>query len=150
MVQMPAMNTPQFGLGEEPHARKAQPVPPIYQPEVAADAILFASHNDRREIYVGLPTVEAIVGDKFFAGILDYYLGRNGVEAQQTSEQKDPAQPDNLFAPVPGDHGAHGTFDQQSRSWSPQLWADEHRNILTLGLLSLIALSCAAFIGRKK
>ncbi|MEO8352564.1 MAG: SDR family oxidoreductase [Chthoniobacteraceae bacterium] len=149
MVQMPAMNTPQFGWVKSRLPKKAQPVPPIYQPEVAADAIVFASHNDRREIYVGLPTVEAIVGDKLFPGLLDHYLGWTGVKGQQTSEPRDPDAPANLWQPVPGDHGAHGTFDARSRSWSPQLWTDKHRGALAIGALAVIVAGCAAYFGRE-
>ena len=127
MLQMPAMNTPQFGWVKSRLPNKAQPVPPIYQPEVAADAIVFASHNDRREIYVGLPTVEAIVGNKMFPALLDHYLARTAFKGQQTNERRDPGRPDNLYKPVPGDHGPHGTFDSRSRNVSPQLWTDKHR-----------------------
>ncbi len=148
MVQMPAMNTPQFGWVRSRLPHKAQPVPPIYQPEIAADAILLASRNERREIYVGLPTVEAIVGDKLFPGLLDHYLARTGVEGQQTAELKDPNQPENLYQPVPGDHGAHGTFDARSRDFSPQLWTAKHRGALALGVLALVAAGCSAFFSR--
>ncbi|MBA2744354.1 MAG: SDR family oxidoreductase, partial [Chthoniobacterales bacterium] len=108
MVQMPALNTPQFGWVKSRLPRKAQPVPPIYQPEVAADAIVYASHHPRREYCVGLPTVAAIAGDKIAPGLLDHYLANNGYEGQQTSEPEDRDRPDNLFQPIPGDHGAHG------------------------------------------
>jgi NAD(P)-dependent dehydrogenase (short-subunit alcohol dehydrogenase family) len=150
MIQMPAMNTPQFGWVKSRLPNKAQPVPPIFQPEVAADAILFASHHDRREIYVGLPTVEAIVGNKIFPGLLDHYLAWTGIDGQQTGERKDPNQPDNLFEPVPGDHGAHGTFDDRSQNWSPQLWANKHRGALALGALGLFIAGGAAYIRRKR
>ncbi len=149
MVQMPAMNTPQFGWVKSRLPKKAQPVPPIYQPEVAADAIVFASHHDRREIWVGMPTVKAVVGNKIFPGLLDHYLAWTGISGQQTSEDKDPARPDNLFQPVPGDHGAHGTFGDRSRSFSPQLWTDKHRDALGLGLLALAAAGCAALFAKK-
>lgn len=149
MVQMPAMNTPQFGWVRSRVPRKAQPVPPIYQPEVAADAIVFASHHDRREIYVGLPTVQAIVGDKLFPGLLDHYLAHTGIEGQQTSEPKDPDQPENLYQPVPGDHGAHGAFDARSRRWSPQLWAEKHRGALGIGLIALLAAGCVSVFARE-
>ena len=139
MLQMPGMNTPQFGWVKSRLPNKAQPVPPIYQPEVAADAIVFASHNDRREIYVGLPTVEAIVGNKMFPALLDHYLARTAFKGQQTNERRDPGRPDNLYKPVPGDHGPHGTFDSRSRNFSPQLWTDKHRGALALGFLGLVA-----------
>jgi len=149
MVQMPAMNTPQFGWVRSRMPNKAQPVPPIYQPEVAADAIVFASHHDRREIYVGLPTVEAVVGNKLFPGLLDHYLGRTGFDSQQTKEPKDPDQPDNLFHPVPGDHGAHGSFDSRSSNTSLQLWTDKHRTFLGICGLGLL-LSVATTLFRRK
>ena len=149
MVQMPAMNTPQFGWVRSRMPNKAQPVPPIYQPEIAADAIVFASHHDRREIYVGLPTVEAVVGNKLFPGLLDHYLGRTGFDSQQTNEPKDPDQPDNLFHPVPGDHGAHGSFDSRSSNTSLQLWTDKHRTFLGICGLGLL-LSVATTLFRRK
>ena len=130
MVQMPAMNTPQFGWVKSRLPRKGQPVPPIYQPEVAARAIIWAASHNRCEIYVGWPTVEAIVGNKIAPGWLDAYLARTCYEAQMTDQPEDPRRPDNLWQPVPGDHGAHGTFDCRSRSSSWQLWADLHRDWL--------------------
>ncbi|EDY20889.1 short-chain dehydrogenase/reductase SDR [Chthoniobacter flavus Ellin428] len=149
MVQMPAMNTPQFGWVRSRMPNKAQPVPPIYQPEVAADAIVFASHHDRREIYVGLPTVEAVVGNKWFPGLLDHYLGRTGFDSQQTNEPKDPDQPDNLFHPVPGDHGAHGSFDSRSCNTSLQLWTDKHRTFLGICCLGILLSMVTALLPRK-
>jgi NAD(P)-dependent dehydrogenase (short-subunit alcohol dehydrogenase family) len=137
MVQMPAVNTPQFGWVKSRLPRKAQPVPPIFQPEVAAEAIYFAAHNPRREFYVGLPTVKAIVADKIAPALVDHYLARTGYDSQQYDGAEDPNRPDNLWQPVPGDHGAHGTFDSRARSWSPQLWASEHCTALTLGVLAL-------------
>ena len=147
MVQMPAMNTPQFDWVKSRLARKAQPVPPIFQPEVAADAVLYAAHSHRREVYVGGPTVEAIVGDKIAPGLLDHYLGATCVEAQQTNEQEKPGRPDNLWQPVDNeqDHGAHGRFDSRSRNFSAQLWANKNRNWLALILLGFIGAVCASF-----
>ena len=119
MVQMPALNTPQFGWVKSRLKHKAKPVPPIFQPEVGARAIYWAAHHGRRELYVGWPTVEAIVANKLVPGALDQYLGRTGFRSQQTSEREDPGRPDNLWNPVPGDHGAHGPFDAlaHERSW---------------------------------
>ena len=110
MVQMPALNTPQFGWVKSRLPRKAQPVPPIFQPEVAAEAIVWAAHHDRRSLMVGWPTVEAIVGNKIAPGLLDAYLARTCFDAQMTGEPEDPARPDNLWEPVDAepDHGAHG------------------------------------------
>ncbi len=127
MVQMPAMNTPQFSWVKSRLPRKGQPVPPIFQPEVAARAIVWAAFHDRREIAVGWPTVEAIVGNKVAPGWLDHYLARHGYDAQMTDEPEDPDRPDNLWHPVERDHGAHGTFDSRSRNGSWQLWLDLNR-----------------------
>src|ERR1051325_8281192 len=135
MVQLPAMNTPQFSWVKSRLPNKPQPVPPIYQPEIGADAVLFAAHHDRREMYVGYPTVEAITGDKISSGLADWYLARSGYDAQQTHEPVEPERRDNLWEPVPGDHGAHGTFDDRSSASSPQLWASKNRNWLALAEL---------------
>jgi len=97
MIQMPALNTPQFGWVKSRLPRKAQPVPPIFQPEVAARAIVYAADHARREIYVGLPTVETIVGNKIAPCLLDHYLARNCHDAQQTGAPEDPQRPDNLW-----------------------------------------------------
>lgn len=134
-VEMPAVNTTQFGWVKSRLPNKAQPVPPIYQPEVAADAILFAATHRRREIYVGFPTVEAVVGNKVAPALLDQYLGRNGFQSQQTDEPEDPNRPNNLFQPVPGDFGSHGTFDDQARKFSLQLWLDKYRYVIAGAVL---------------
>lgn len=126
MVQMPALNTPQFRWVKSRLKKKARPVPPIFQPEVGARAIYYAAHHDRREIYVGWPTVEAIISNKIAPGLLDRYLGRTGYASQQTSEPEDPGRPDNLWKPLAGDHGAHGVFDCQAKSNSYQTWANLH------------------------
>jgi NAD(P)-dependent dehydrogenase (short-subunit alcohol dehydrogenase family) len=129
MVQLPAMNTPQFEWVRSRLPRRAQPVPPIFRPEVAARAIVWASEHDRREIYVGAPTLEAILGNKMFPGMGDRYLARTGYGAQQTNEPEDPDRADNLFQPVDKekDYGAHGRFGARARGWSWQLWLTEHR-----------------------
>jgi NAD(P)-dependent dehydrogenase (short-subunit alcohol dehydrogenase family) len=137
MVQMPALNTPQFGWVKSRLPRKAQPVPPIFQPEVAAEAIYFAAHHPRREFSVGLPTVTAVLGDKIAPGLLDHYLARTGYESQQFDGAEDPNRPNNLWQPLPGDHGAHGAFDARARSWSPQLWTSEHRTWIGMAALAL-------------
>lgn len=148
MVQMPALNTPQFGWVKSRLAGKAQPVPPIYQPEIAADAIVHASHHPRREILVGVPTVAAIAGDKLAPGPLDHYLARSGYEGQQTSEPEDPNRANNLLAPVPGDHGAHGTFDRRAWSVSPQWWANKNRAAVGL-IASALAFGAAVLYRRS-
>jgi hypothetical protein len=113
--------------------RKPQPVPPIYQPEVAADAIVWAAHHYRRQWYVGGTTAVSIAADKIVPGLFDHYLGRQGYEAQQYDGRADPNRPNNLFEALPGDYGAHGDFDERSSSWSIQLWLSRHRPWLVLG-----------------
>jgi NAD(P)-dependent dehydrogenase (short-subunit alcohol dehydrogenase family) len=141
MVQMPALNTPQFRWVKSRLPHKAQPVPPIFQPEVAADAVYFAAHHPRREILVAYPTVKAVIGNKISPAFADWYLSRNGYTSQQTGEPKED-RPDNLWQPVDDskDHGAHGVFDDRARSWSPQLWLDTHRNWVALAGAGLAAL----------
>jgi NAD(P)-dependent dehydrogenase (short-subunit alcohol dehydrogenase family) len=142
MVQMPAMNTPQFSWVKSRLPRKPQPVPPIYQPEVAAEAVYHAAHHYRREWYVGGSTVVAITGTKMFPGLGDWYLGRTGYDSQQYDGAADPDRPNNLYDPLPGDHGAHGAFDARATSRSFQLWADENREWLTAAGLGLAAVIC--------
>jgi NAD(P)-dependent dehydrogenase (short-subunit alcohol dehydrogenase family) len=147
MVQMPALNTPQFGWVKSRLPHKAQPVPPIFQPEVAATAIVYAADHNRREVYVGWPTVKAIVADKLASGVLDHYLAKTGYQAQQTGEPADPNQLHNLWAPVDDteDHHAHGVFERRAHAWSSQLWANTHRGWLALagaGILGAIAATC--------
>jgi len=150
MVDLPALNTPQFGWVKSRLPRKAQPVPPIFQPEVAAQAIVYAADHDRREVYVGWPTVKAIVGDKIAPGLLDHYLAKNGYTAQQTNEPADPGCPYNLWAPVDDaeDHGAHGVFDNRARSWSLQLWANTHRGLLAATAAGLM--TAAGALARRR
>ena len=152
MVQMPALNTPQFGWVKSRLPRQAQPVPPIFQPEVAAEAIVWASRHDRRSLMVGWPTVEAIVGNKLAPGWLDAYLARTCYDGQMTGEPEDPSRPDNLWEPVDHDrdHGAHGTFDGRARSSSWQLWADMHRGWLALAGVGLAALMVAAILKERR
>ena len=150
MVQMPALNTPQFDWSKSRLPNKAQPVPPIYQPEIAAEAIVFASKNKRREIYVGMPTVVAIMGNKLLPGVGDWYLGKFGVLSQQTSEKADPAQPNNLYEPVGGDPGAHGRFDDRAASHSPQLWTNLHRDWVVGGALAGLAALVGVFLSANR
>jgi NAD(P)-dependent dehydrogenase (short-subunit alcohol dehydrogenase family) len=127
MVQLPAVNTPQFGWVKSRLPNKSQPVPPVFQPEVAAAAIVFAATHNRREMWVGGPTVSAVLGNKLAPGLLDRYLAETGYEAQQTDEPEDADRPHNLWTSVNEDRGAHGTFDEQARRRSIQLWLDTHR-----------------------
>jgi NAD(P)-dependent dehydrogenase (short-subunit alcohol dehydrogenase family) len=130
IAQMPAVNTPQFSWVRSRLPRHPQPVPPIYQPEVAARGVVFAAdHPRRKEHWVGATTVATILGQRFAAPLLDRYLARTGYDAQQTSQPAPPGHPDNLWEPVdeaPGaDHGAHGEFDDRSHARSAQEWASE-------------------------
>jgi short-subunit dehydrogenase len=139
MVQMPALNTPQFGWVKSRLKYKAQPVPPIFQPEVGARAIYWAAHHSRREVYAGWPTVEAIVGNKLAPGLLDRYLGKTGFDSQQTSELEDPNRPNNLWEPLKGDPGAHGAFDRHARETSLELQASLGRRWIGAGLAAIAA-----------
>ena len=141
MIQLPAMNTPQFGWVRSRLPKKAQPVPPVYQPEVAAEAIFHMARHPRREMYVGWPTYEAIIGNKIAPGLADRYLARNGVESQQTDEPEDPGRPDNLDRPVDDvvDHGMHGTFGAIARPRSELLALDLHRGLVAGCVLGLAA-----------
>jgi short-subunit dehydrogenase len=140
MVQMPALNTPQFGWVKSRLPRKAQPVPPIFQPEVAARAIYYAAHHpERREYYVGFSTVKAIFGNKLFPSFADHYLARKGYDSQQHDGPEDPNRPNNLWQPVSGDHGAHGTFDERASSFSMEMWLEMNRKWLGAGLGLLAA-----------
>jgi short-subunit dehydrogenase len=147
MVQMPALNTPQFGWVRSRLPRKAQPVPPIFQPEVAAEAILYAAHHGRDELWVGLSAVKAIVGNRIMPRALDRYLARIGYDAQQTDELADPDRKDNLYEPLPGDAGAHGDFDDRSSDTSYQWWANTHRGLLLAGT-TVAGLTGAALLRR--
>jgi len=144
MVQMPAVNTPQFDwvLSRLPH--HAQPVPPIYQPEFAARAVLFAAdHPGRREYWVGSSTVGTLAANALAPGLLDRYLARTGFKSQQTERRQDPDAPVNLWDPADGadghDFGAHGDFDDTSHRNDPQLWASHHHGLLAAGAGGLLA-----------
>ena len=137
MVQMPALNTPQFGWVKSRLPRKGQPVPPIFQPEVAAEAIVWAAYSDRREINVGWPTTKAIIGNAFVPGFADHYLAKHGYDAQMIDEPEDPNRPNNLWQPLPGDHGAHGAFDDRATSRSIQLELNKKRRWVVAGAAAL-------------
>jgi NAD(P)-dependent dehydrogenase (short-subunit alcohol dehydrogenase family) len=140
MVQMPAVNTPQFSWVLSRLSRQAQPVPPIYQPEVAARAVVYAAdHPQRREYWVGETTAATLLVNAVAPGLLDRYLARTGFDSQQTDQQKPADQPANLWEPADGpdgrDFGAHGLFDDQSHARSPQVWASQHHGtVAALGI----------------
>ncbi len=137
MVHPPAMNTPQFGWMRSRLPREPQPVPPIFQPEIAAEAIVWAAAHGRREISVGGPTVAAIWGNKIAAGLFDRYLARTGYDSQQTNQPVDPNRRDNLWHPIAGDHGARGRFTSRSIDSSAQVWMNQH----------LVATAAAVLLG---
>jgi NAD(P)-dependent dehydrogenase (short-subunit alcohol dehydrogenase family) len=147
VAQMPAVNTPQFSWVRSRLPRHPQPVPPIYQPEVAARGVLFAAdHPKRRQYWIGASTAATIFANKFVPALLDRYLARTGFDSQQTGEQVSGDRPDNLYQAVDGqggrDHGAHGVFDSRSHARSAQVWLDEH----TAGL-SAVAVGAAVATG---
>jgi NAD(P)-dependent dehydrogenase (short-subunit alcohol dehydrogenase family) len=137
VVHMPALNTPQFGWVKSRLPKNPQPVPPIFQPEVAADAIYWAAHHRRRELWVGGSTVVAMVGQKIAPGFADWYLGKTGVDSQQTDAptRRDPRP--NLWEPLPGDHGAHGSFDSRASDRSLELTASKHKHWIWAASLAL-------------
>jgi len=147
MVQLPALNTPQFDWVLSRLPRTPQPVPPIYQPEVAARAVLWASEHDRGEVYVGGSTLGTIVANKLVPRLLDRYLARTGFDSQQTQEAADPNRPANLWQPVAGDHGAHGDFDSRAKARSAQWWLTSHRRAVVGAALGVAG---AVLVGRSR
>ena len=129
MVQLPALNTPQFDVVLSRLPRRPQPVPPIYQPEVAARAIVWAAAHRRREVWAGGSTAATLAANAVAPGLLERYLGRTGYDSQQTPEPDDHDRPSNLWQPPPGDRGAHGGFDLRAHHRSAQLWATTHRGL---------------------
>ena len=150
MVQLPALNTPQFDWVRARLPGRPQPLGAVYQPEVAARAIWFAAHARRKEVVVGAPALEAIAGDKLASGLLDRYLANTAVEGQYDNVPIGPGRTDNLFQPVPGDHGAHGRFSERARTRSPQLWASRHRGWLAGALAVGAATTLAMSVRRRR
>jgi NAD(P)-dependent dehydrogenase (short-subunit alcohol dehydrogenase family) len=150
MVQLSAFNTPQFQWGRTLLPCRPQPVPPIFQPEVAADGIHYAAHHQRRELWVGYPAVKAIIGNRLVPWLADRILAKQGYSGQMDDEPVPADRPDNLFEPVDHDFGTHGRFDDRSRSFSTQLWATTHRRIVAAGLFGAALLATQALlIGRR-
>ena len=148
MPQLPAVNTPQFTWGRNKLPRKAQPVPPIYQPELIAEAIYWAAHHRKRQLYIGGSTLAVIMGNKFFPGLGDWYLGRTAYDSQMREQPRDPNQPNNLFAPVDTteDYGAHGAFDDRSIDRSDEVWAAEHKGIVAGALAGIGGLAVGGLL----
>ena len=145
VVQMPAVNTPQFSWVRSKLPNKPQPVPPIYQPEVAARGVIYAAdHPERKQYWVGASTAATLLANRLAPALLDRYLARTGYDAQQTDQKADPGRPDNLWKPVDGadghDHGARGEFDDRSHDRSQQLWMSQHVGVV-------VAAACSAMIG---
>jgi NAD(P)-dependent dehydrogenase (short-subunit alcohol dehydrogenase family) len=151
MVQLPAVNTPQFDWALNRTGRRTQPVPPIFQPEVPARAIVFAAANPhRREVWVGFPTVKAIVGNALAPGLLDRYLAKAGYSGQLTDEPQPRDAPANLFKTVDGDVGAHGRFDERARAASWEMFTSRHRDAVAAGLLGLLFIGVVGVLrGRR-
>ncbi len=154
VVQMPAVNTPQFSWVRSRLPKHPQPVPPIYQPEVAARGVVFAAdHPRRRQYWVGGTTAATIVANRLAPALLDRYLARTGYRAQQTAQAVEPGRPDNLLQPIDGtdghDHGSRGAFDDRSHDRSPQLWMSQHAHV-SPGFLAGAAVIGAFLVGRLR
>ena len=144
MVQLPGLNTPQFNWGRAKLPKHPKPVPPIYQPEIAADAIYWAAHHRRRELWIGYSSVQAIVGSMIAPSLADRYLARNAFGGQQVEQMPlSGPRPGNLYEPRPALAATHGIFDRQAKSRSPQLWATTHRRLI-LGAAGAAAGAVAA------
>jgi hypothetical protein len=147
MVQLPAVNTPQFSWVLSRLPRHPQPVPPIYQPEVPARGILYAAeHPERREYWVGGTTAMTLLANAVAPGLLDRYLGATGFKGQQTDQPTDPHRPANLWEPADRDtdYGAHGVFDDRSHGQSPQWWLTSHRRGVWGGAAAAALVAVAA------
>ena len=144
IVHLPAVNTPQFDWIRNRMGGKSKPVGTIFQPEVAADAILWTAYHDRPEVQLGYPTVQAILGDKVAPRWLDHYLANTVYEGHVTQIPDPPGRPDNLFDPAPGDFAAHGPYGAEAWTSSPQMWLNKHRAVLTLAGVGLAAAALAA------
>ncbi|MBA3898156.1 MAG: SDR family oxidoreductase [Sphingomonadaceae bacterium] len=147
MVDLPAVNTPQFDWAKNKMGRKAKPVAPIYEPEVPARAIFFAATHKRRDVWVGFSTIKAILGNRVAPGLLDRYLAKAGYSGQLTDKSLAPDPPSNLFEPVKGDYGAHGRFDATSRTRSWEMFTDRHKAV-AFGLAAVAVGGLAVFTHR--
>ena len=155
MVQMPAVNTPQFSWVLSRLSRHPQPVPPIYQPEFAARGVLYATdHPRRREYWVGASTMGTLAANAIAPGLLDRYLGRTGIKSQQTKHPQEPDGPVNLWEPADGpasrDFGARGVFDAKAHTRDPQLWASHHHGLLGAAAAGISATVGAALLWARR
>lgn len=149
MVHLSAFNTPQFDWARACIDKQPQPVPPIFQPEIAAKGIYWAATHRRRELWVGWPAVKAILATRLIPGLLDHHLAQSAYDGQHTDEPIDPNRHDNLYVPAPRDFGAHGRFDARSQTESAQLWFATHR-WTTVGAAAWLALIALGTFARKK
>ncbi len=149
MVQLPGVNTPQFDWIKSLMPMKPKPASPPYQPEIPAEAIHYAAFHRRKEIKLGWPTLEAIWGDRLASPLLDRYLARTSFSGQQDLEPVSPGRRNNLYSPVPGDHGAHGRFDATARKRSSQLWLTTHRPQVALAAGFALAAGALAWLARR-
>jgi hypothetical protein len=146
MVQLSAFNTPQFDWARSRLPRRLQPVPPIFQPEIAARAILRAAHDAPRERWVGWPAVKAILFNRFAAGLGDRMAAAQAYESQETDTPADPSRPDNLFDSVDGSQGAHGRFDARAKSSSVQVWVSDHRRWIGLAVVAVLVVAAGIWL----
>src|SRR3954454_14626970 len=149
MVQLPGVTPPQFLHGRSKMPKVPQPMPPYYQPEVAAKAVHWAAHHKRRELYVGFPTVKTIFGNKVAPWLVERVLAKQGYAGQQSDVPADPNRPDNLFSPPPGDQGAHGPYDDKARKSSIQTRLAENRPALAAAAGAALAITGSLFVGMR-
>ena len=149
MVHLPAINTPQFDWALNKMGRRPRPVPPVYSPDVPARAIVYAAFHPRRELWVGWPTVKAILANRIAPAFADWYLASTGYSGQLTSEPEPEDRPANLFEPVAGDYGAKGRFTDKERGTSLELFSDRHK-AATIGLGLLLGASALAWLGSAR
>jgi hypothetical protein len=151
MVQLPGVNTTQFNWCRSKLPNHPQPVPPIYQPEIPAEAVYWAAQHPRRELWVGYSTVQAILANKLVPWLADRYLARTAIRGRQVDDLPvSPGRPDNLYEPLPDKAATHGIFNDQAVSHSPQLWAATHRPALTAALATATAAAVASAAGRLR
>lgn len=150
MVQLSAFNTPQFDWGRTCMDKQPQPLPPIFQPEVAAEAIVLAAERPRRELWVGFPAVKAILGTRIAPGLLDRLLARRAYAGQKADSPRPEHRPDNLHAPVPGDHGAHGRFDDEAKQSSLQWRLNARRAPVAAALAAVLVALGAGAVSRLR
>jgi NADP-dependent 3-hydroxy acid dehydrogenase YdfG len=150
MVHLPAINTPQFSWVRSRLPRAMQPLPPVYQPEVAAHAIVWAAEHPRRELLLGWPTLLGILGQRLAPGLMDRYLATRAWDGQMSDDPGRPGKPDNLEDSITADVGAHGAFDDMASDASPLLWADTHRGVLAGAVIGLAAVAVGAVLALRR